>query len=131
MCFAHVHYKRCPTVYAMWLAMSFIIIQVYCNVISFTEGTHICIILHTKINFSIHDLVIYLYIFFLKTSCLVTGKLYWNKYLIQVWTNHNFKWQVASSIAVISYENMFFSNLIITSCYHLNILKLTEVGIET
>ena len=43
----------------------------------------------------------------------------------------DYQWQVASSIAVISHEYMFFSNLIITNCYHLNILILTEVGIET
>jgi len=36
MYFVHVHYKRCPSVYAMRLTMTLTIIQVYCIVISFT-----------------------------------------------------------------------------------------------
>jgi len=36
MYFVRVHSRHCPSVYAMSLTMTFIIIQVYCIVLSFT-----------------------------------------------------------------------------------------------
>ena len=99
MYFVHVHYKRCPSVYAMRLTMTLIIIQVYCIVISFTKTTHIYIQAHTKINLRINALVIF-YTFFSNISQANSTKI---NIISQVWAYHYFKWQVTSSIAVISH----------------------------